>query len=136
MTKKTEENKKLFLEQLTKTPVTQIACDKVGITRMTFHRWKKDDKEFSKKVSNALSEGNGLITDLAISQLISAIKERNLGAIKFWLENHSVEYAKKLHVTADVEHEEFKLSPELEALVRRALELVSLTNDTDTDYGI
>ena len=133
--KNTKKNKKMFLEQLAKSAVMQITCEKTGIGKSTIYRWREKDKEFSKEIDQAISEGNNLVTDMAVSQLISAIKEKNIGAIKFWLQNHSPEYMNKLHVTAEIEHEEFSLSPELEALVRRGLELVSLEDKTNNDHG-
>jgi len=122
--------KKKFLEILEKTPVVQLACERSGVSKATFYRWKEADKEFTQKVEVALSEGNSLVSDIAIAQLISAIKDKNLGAIKFWLTNHHKDYTNELHITAEVE-QELVLSPEQEALVRRALELVSLPK-----YGI
>ena len=128
-----KKDKEKFLEILEKSPVVQIACERSGVSKATFYRWKDTDKEFTGKVEVALREGNSLISDIAISQLISAIKEKNLGAIKFWLENHHNDYANKLHITAEIE-QELVLSPEQEALVRRALELVSLPKIND--HGI
>jgi hypothetical protein len=119
-----KKEKEKFLEILEKNPVVQIACERSGVSKATFYRWKDSDKGFSKKAGSALAEGNNLITDIAIAQLISAIKDKNLGAIKFWLQNHSSEYTNKMHITAEIE--ELPLSPELEALRRRALELVAL----------
>ncbi len=126
-----QKDKQKFLEILEKNPVLQIAYERSGISKATFYRWRETDKEFAKKVEESMAEGNGLITDIAIAQLISAIKDKNLGAIKFWLMNHHSDYASKLHVTAEIEHEETVLSPELEALMRRALELVSVTDKTN-----
>jgi len=123
--KNTKKNKKMFLEQLAKSAVLQIACEKTGIGKSTIYRWREKDKEFAKQIEEAISEGNSLVTDLAIAQLIKLIKEDNLGALKFWLENHSPEYATKLHVTGKVE-QEFVFSPAQEAIMRRALEFVSL----------
>lgn len=118
-----QKDKLKFLEILEKNPVIQIAVERSRISKATFYRWRDSDKEFAKKVEGALSEGNSLITDIAIAQLIAMIKDKNLGALKFWLENHSPEYTDKLTITTEVENE--PLSPELEALIRRALELVS-----------
>ena len=129
-----QKDKQKFLEVLEKNPVVQLACERSGISKATFYRWK-EDKEFAAKVEAALTEGNSLITDIAIAQLISAIKDKNLGAIKFWLEKHHADYANKLHVTAQVE-QEFVLSPEQEALVRNALKLVSLPPEQQNDYDI
>lgn len=120
-----QKDRQKFLEILEKNPVIQIAIDHSGISKATFYRWRDADKEFAQKVEAALTEGNSLISDIAIAQLISAIKEKNLGAIKFWLQNHHPDYAEKLHITAEIE-QEVSLSPEQEALVRRALELVSI----------
>ncbi len=128
-----KKDKERFLEILEKNPVIQIAIEHAGISKATFYRWK-EDKEFAAKVEVALTEGNSLISDIAIAQLISAIKDKNLGAIKFWLEKHHADYANKLQVTAQVE-QEFVLSPEQEALVRNALRLVSLPVQQN-DYGI
>lgn len=119
-------DKQKFLEILEKTPVVQVACERSGVSKATFYRWKEADKEFSEKVEKALTEGNSLVSDIAIAQLISAIKEKNLGAIKFWLQNHHTDYTEKLHITAEIE-KEVVLSPDQEVLVRRALELISNT---------
>lgn len=129
-----KKEKQKFLEILEKNPVVQIACERSGVSKATFYRWREADKEFREKVEKALTEGNSLISDIAISQLISAIKDKNLGAIKFWLENHHDDYTNKLHITAEIE-QELMLTPEQEAIVRRALELVSLPKQTN-DHGI
>jgi hypothetical protein len=119
-----KKDKEKFLEILEKNPVIQIACERSEVSKATFYRWREADKEFAQKVSSALTEGNSLVSDIAIAQLISAIKDKNLGAIKFWLQNHHSDYANKLHITAEIE-QELVLSDEQEALIRRALELVS-----------
>jgi len=121
-----QKDKQKFLEILEKNPVIHVAIERSGVSKPTFYRWRDTDKEFAKKVEAALTEGNSLITDIAIAQLISAIKEKNLGAIKFWLENHDDQYRNEVHITAEIE-QELTLSPEQEALLRRALELVSLS---------
>ena len=127
-----QKDRQKFLEILEKNPVIQIAIDHSGISKATFYRWK-EDKEFAAKVEAALTEGNSLISDIAIAQLISAIKDKNLGAIKFWLQNHHPDYAETLHITAQIE-QEVSFSPEQEALLRRALELISAQNNQN--YGI
>lgn len=121
--KKSEQMKEMILEQLRKTPIVEAACQKTGISRMTFYRWKTDDEEFSKKVDEALGVGQFLINDLAESQLIGAVKERNLSAITYWLRHHHPDYANKLEIKHDLKDE--NLTPEQEALVREALRLAS-----------
>jgi hypothetical protein len=118
-------DKQKFLEILEKNPVIHIALERSGVAKPTFYRWREQDTEFAQKVEAAMREGKGLVSDIAIAQLISAIKQNNIPAIKFWLQNHHPDYANKLHVTADVK-EEFVWTPEFEELVRASLEKVAL----------
>ncbi|MFA6185354.1 MAG: hypothetical protein WCT51_02195 [Candidatus Shapirobacteria bacterium] len=123
---KTDKNKQLLIEQLKKTPIIQIACEKVSVGRATFYRWKKDDENFSTQVDEALLDGNELVNDMAESQLMSAIRDKNLTAIIFWLKNHHQAYATKIEVTAKLKHDDEQLTPEQEALVMKALKLASV----------
>lgn len=123
---KTDKNKQSLIEQLRKTPIIQIACEKIGIGRATFYRWKKNDENFSNQVYEALLDGNELVNDMAESQLMSAIRDKNLTAIIFWLKNHHQSYANKIEVTAKLKHDDEQLTPEQEALVMKALKLASV----------
>lgn len=122
---KTKNEKQLLIEQLKKTPVVQVACEKVGIGRASFYRWKSDDEKFATAVNEAISDGNGLVNDMAESQLMSAIRDKNLTAIIFWLRNHHPSYATRVEVTAKLKHDE-ELTPEQEELVMKALKLASI----------
>ena len=126
---KTLKTKELLIEQLKKTPIIQVACEKTGVGRATYYRWKKDDEEFSTKADEALSEGSSLVNDIAESQLMSAIKDKNLTAIIFWLKHHHPAYATKVEVNARLRADNETLTPEQGALVTRALKLASLLPD-------
>ena len=129
--KKTDQNKELFLEQLKKTPIVQIACEKLGISRASFYRWKSEDAAFAKAVDEATFEGYLLVNDLAESQLIGAVKDRNLTAIMWWLRHHHDGYKNKIELEGTV-HTVQELSPEQAAIVNRALELTGIkTNSYD-----
>lgn len=128
MSKQKDTTKTLLIEQLKKTPIVQIACEKVGIGRATYYRWKKEDEDFAKLADEAILEGNLLVNDLAESQLISAIKNNNLGAIVFWLKHHHSNYATKVEISGSLKHQNEILTPEQEALVQKALELASLAD--------
>lgn len=121
---KKEKTMQLFIEQLRKTPIVQIACEKAGISRNSVYRWRAEDKEFQKAWDEALSEGELLVNDMGESQLISLIKEKNWFAISFWLRHHHPKYAQKLHIDAVINQDE-PLSPEQEQVVREALRLAS-----------
>lgn len=118
--KRQDSQKALLIEQLRRTPIIQVACEKIGIGRATYYRWRKDDQDFSKACDEALADGVELVSDLAESKLISGIKEQNHSAISFWLRHRHPAYAQKLQIQAKVETDS-ALTPEQEELVRRAL---------------
>lgn len=122
---RTQQNRQLMVEQLKKTPVVQIACEKVGVARSTFYRWKDEDPKFAKEADEALAEGVSLINDMAESQLLSAIRDRNISAIFYWLNHRHSAYSNKLEITtksADTE----KLTQEEQDLVTKALKHAAL----------
>ncbi len=123
---KTDKNKQILIDQLRKTPIIQIACEKSGIGRATYYRWKKDDAKFCENADEALQEGSLLVNDIAESQLMSAIKDKNITAIIFWLKHHHPNYATKVEVTARLKADNETLSPEQEALVTKALQIAAL----------
>jgi hypothetical protein len=120
--KKIDQNKAMILEQLRKTPIVESACQKVGVSRMTFYRYKKEDPDFEKKVEVAISEGRLLVNDFAELQLISAVKDRNLTAILYWLKSHHPSYRTRIEIEGQLEViKEF--SPEQKELIQKAMTL-------------
>lgn len=123
-----KEARKRFLEILRKTPIIQLACERSGISRASLYRWKKEDPAFALEVDEAVTEGSGLITDIAESQLLQAIKERNITAVMFWLKHHHKAYANKIELSGNLNVSD-QLTPEQEELVKKALELASFKNN-------
>jgi hypothetical protein len=117
-----KKDKELLIEQLKKTPIVQLACEKVGVGRATYYRWKVKDKSFSKKAEIALAEGSLLINDMAESQLLSAIMEKNITAIIFWLKHHHPTYETRIAIKAVAKDMDEKLTKKQAEVVRRALE--------------
>lgn len=127
-------NRQLMLEQLQKTPIVQVCCEKLNISRSTYYRWREEDPEFAKQADKALAEGVALINDLTESQLLSAIKDGNISSIFYWLNHRHSAYSNKLEVTTKVDKE--TLTVEQEELIKKALEHASLIvkggrNDTN-----
>ena len=122
---KTDKQKQLLLEQLRKTPIVEIACEKAGISRATYYRWRKENSDFTKTADEAIIDGESFINDMSESQVISLIKEKNWPAISFWLKHHHPKYANKIEVEANIKQLDEKLTPEQEAIVRKALEFIS-----------
>ncbi len=118
-----ERDKKLLLEKLRKTPIIQVACQQTGVGRATYYRWCKEDREFSKMANEAIEEGESLINEMAESQIISLIKDKNMAGIAFWLRHHDPTYTNRLEITGHLKHSKEELTPEEKGLVRKALRL-------------
>ena len=114
-----------FFAELVKVPIVQVACEKVGISRNSIYRWKKEDKTFDKKMNEALAQGVELVNDMSENQLLSLIKDKNYSAISFWLRHRNDNYKDRIEVTTREEREE--LTPEQAKVVRNALRLASIT---------
>ncbi len=84
-----------IVEQLKTTPIVQVACQKAGISRASYYRWREDDADFKEKTNNALKDGVDFINDLAESQLIGLIKDRHPTSIYYWLNNHHSSYTQR-----------------------------------------
>jgi len=128
---KTSKDKELLIEQLKKTPIIQVACEKVGLSRATFYRLRAKDKRFAEACAEAIEEGSAVINDLAEVQLISAIKDKNMTAVLYWLRMRHPAYASKINL--DIKHESEELTPEQAALVAKALRLANLLPDKEVN---
>lgn len=114
--------KELMVEQLKKTPVIQICCEKLTISRSSYYRWRVEDKKFAEECDKALGEGCELVNDLAESQLLSAIRDQNLGATIFWLRNHHQKYRNKVEVMASIKNLDPVLTKEQREIVGKGLQ--------------
>lgn len=84
--------KSKFIEYLRETPLVNLACKKVGISRATYYRWFKDDREFREDIQKVIRQGRANINDLAEATLIKMIKGENFHAIRFWLQHNNRRY--------------------------------------------
>jgi len=125
-------DKALMVEQLRKTPIVQVCCEKLGIARTTFYDWCKRDPDFAKAVDTALSDGTGLMNDIAESQLLAAVRDGNLGAITYWLKHRHPAYATKMEVKAELKRMNDSLTPEQEELIERALRLTGVIHESSS----
>lgn len=126
------DQKELLLEQLKKTPIVQIACERSGVSRATFYRWKSEDTEFKKSAELSIIEGEILITEMTEGQLVSLIKDRNFHAIQLWLRHHHPKYSNKVELFGNLKIETEPLTPEQQELTAQALRLAGLGDDVDS----
>lgn len=116
-------NKNLLIEQLRKIPIVQIACEKSNVSRASFYRWRKEDPEFERLTNEAIENGVSLISDLAESQLISNIKNGNLGAITYWLKHRHSSYSNRIELEGHIKTS-YELDDQQKELLEKAVNLV------------
>lgn len=120
---KNRKQKMLFIEHLKKTPIVEVVCNKTSVSRATFYRWKKEDSEFAKQADEALSTGKHLISDLAESMLIQAIKEGDTRSIIFWLKHNKDEYRSRIELSGSIKQIREELTEDEVEILRQALKL-------------
>lgn len=120
--------KELMIEQLRKTPIVQMACEKTQIGRTTFYRWKREDKKFAKEAEQAMYDGKLLVNDVAESHLLAAIRDGDFAAVTYWLRHHHPSYAARMELKATIEQER-NLTSEEEAVIRQSLKLAGLIGE-------
>lgn len=89
----TENQKRALVDQLRKTPIVQLACEKTGVGRATYYKWRAGDIIFARVADKAIEAGQFFINDLAESKLIGLIQENHLPAISLWLRHNHPKYA-------------------------------------------
>ena len=120
-----QKEKEIILEQLKKTPIVQVVCEKTGIGRSTYYRWKKEDSKFAGLADAAILEGSLLVNDMAESQLLSAIRDKNMTAIIFWLKHHHPAYETRIELRQATSKIKEKLTQRQEKIIKEALKITS-----------
>jgi len=128
--KRQNKNKRKLIETLKRVPIVQVACQQTGIGRASYYRWRQEDQGFAQMADKSMLDGILVINDMAETQLIGAIRDKNFPATSFWLKHHHQDYKTKVEVTARLKGEEEKLNPEQKAIIKKALRLASLSGRT------
>ncbi|MEI6553579.1 MAG: hypothetical protein WCO09_03355 [bacterium] len=131
--KNTKKNKKLFLDQLEKSMIIQIACEKTGISKSTIYRWRESDKEFDNAVEDAIREGISFVNGIAETQLVNAIKDRNMTGITLWLKTHHPSYKTKIEVSGEIKNVRDELTEEEAEIIAQALKLAGFDSQEITN---
>ena len=132
---KNKKEKMLFIEQLKKMPIVEAACNKSGVGRATFYRWKKEDPEFAKQAEEALSTGKHMVSDLAESMLINAIKDGDMRGIIFWLKHNKDEYRNRVEISGSINQIREELTEDEVEILHKALELAGFEKNTTNKEG-
>lgn len=86
--------RKKVLEYLRETGIVQLACEKAGISRQTFYRWKQEDSIFEKAAQDAIDTGVSRINDIAVSNVVRGISQHDKDYTKYWLNHRHPEFRK------------------------------------------
>lgn len=84
--------KKQLLHEITQVPVIEIACQKVGISRQTFYRWRAANTSFSQEIETALNMGRDFVNDVSESTILEHIKNGEIRPAIFWLRHNNPRY--------------------------------------------
>lgn len=125
MKKNNDQTKELFIEQLKKTPIVQVCCEKLNVSRATFYRMKASDRKFSQQADNALTEGRKLVNDIAESKLMAAIQNGNLSSIMYWLRFNHPLYGNKIEISGSITTSNELTSEQLKD-IKKALSLANI----------
>ena len=119
-----EKDKHFLVEALKEMPIVQIACKRAGVSRATYYRWRKEDKDFLRQSEDAMVQGFEFINDMSESQIVTLIKEKKLQAMVIWLKHHHPRYGSKVRSYSPVTQRE-DLTPEENSILLEALKLAS-----------
>jgi len=92
MATKKDRTKAAIVKRLSEVRIVEIACKSVGISRATYYRWLKDDRQFAWDCEDAIRMGTETICDLAESQIVSKIRNGDFKASTYFLEKHHKDY--------------------------------------------
>ena len=84
-----------LLEEIEKNGNVSLSCMKININKSTYYRWLKN-KNFKKKADEATEHGRRGNCDIAESALMMMVKQRDLGAIKYYLGHNSPKYKQRV----------------------------------------
>ncbi len=118
-------DRQVVIDNLKHLPIIEVACNKAGIARATYYRWRKSDSTFTKLTDDAISTGVNYINDLAESKLLSEINGGNLTAVLYWLNHRHAAYSNKVEITTAVKNND-KLTPDQQKAVKKALSFTGL----------
>jgi hypothetical protein len=101
--KRTKALENKILEELRRHGIVQSACDKHGISRQTFYRWMKEDREFLEQANEAISLGTGVVGDVALSNVLEGIKRKDAMYTKYWLSHRHPDFRRPFVHKVDAE---------------------------------
>lgn len=94
--------KQSFLAILAKNGIIEAACQKIGVARQTYYRWRKEDVGFRRLVDKAILEGSEVADDVVESQLMKLIQNGDRVATLFYLHHRHPKYSDRAAIRRSV----------------------------------
>ena len=90
---RTRIKKKVFLEYWAKTRgVVSATCERIGIGREAFYRWKKEDEKFADDLKKVTGKINEEVKDMLMGKIMI---EKDGPSIRYWLDRKDPEFKPK-----------------------------------------
>ena len=99
-----DELKKKLLDEMAKNGNVYLSCNKTGIGKSSYYRWRKEDLEFNHLASEAIRNGIDNNCNIAEHALMLKIKDKDINAIKYQLSHNSPRYMLRHNKTVRIEH--------------------------------
>lgn len=131
------DTEKNFIEELKKQKgIVGAACRSIGISRTTFYRWKKRDRDFAEAADDAISGQVDYVED----KLLDLIETGNAAAIIFYMKTKGRDrgYGEKYVPEIEREEPEHKVDPKAAKIMGgvKAAIIKALKNRGTYDPGL
>jgi len=85
-----------LVQELKEIPIPTFVCQKLGVPKATYYKWKQTDSAFQEACDEAVMRGKLNVNDLAKSKLIKLINDGDYRSISFWLKHNDPDFNPRL----------------------------------------
>ena len=127
----TKARKQKLVQQLKEIPIPTYVCQKLGVPKATYYKWRKTDDAFRAASDEAILTGKLSINDVAKSQLVKLINNGDYRSISFWLKHNDPDFNPKLTLeiqSTKREYDPAQLKEMEQAMLKAGLVGVSLAH--------
>jgi hypothetical protein len=129
MIKNKHGKKSRFLKELENSPLVEMACRKLNVSRATFYRWCEQDYSFKVDVEIAQGKGRDKLCDFTESKLIENIRDNLQSAIVFCLKHNSKIYRHQYAKSYIEENEQLKKEVRIQkGLIDELIDIMGMDN--------
>lgn len=105
----TKELKRKAIQHLKEIPIPTYVCQRIGVPKSTYYKWRKIDEAFKEASDEAIISGKLSLNDIAKSQLVKLINDGDYRSISFWLKHNDPDFNPRL--TLEIQSAERRYDP-------------------------